>query len=172
MQTKDKVSVLLLSAKAFDGGQYKNLSLKDIIGKAHSEGMLVIMPHWWKWHRQSLEELVELGIDGFEIYNCGYRNLSKRDFQDIVKISKDNNLLMAGSTDWHGWRYMTDVWTVLKAEPGGNLKETLDKKPETRVLVYRQQQSSSPLRFILEPFYAFYLYTKNADMIAIFSLMI
>ena len=172
MQTKDKVSVLLLSAKAFDGGQYKNLALKDIIRKAHADGMLVIMPHWWKWHRQSLEELVELGIDGFEIYNCGYRNLSKRDFQDIVKISKDNNLLMAGSTDWHGWGYMTDVWTVLKAAPGGNLKEVLDKKPETRVLVYRRQQSSSPLRFILEPFYAFYLYMKNADMIAVFSLMI
>ena len=61
---------------------------------------------------------------------------------------------MAGSMDWHGWGYMTDVWTVLKAAPGGNLKEVLDKKPETRVLVYRRQQSSSPLRFILEPFYA------------------
>jgi hypothetical protein len=172
MQTKDRVSVLLLSGKAFEGQEYADKTLKEIIEKAHQNNILVIMPHWWKWHRLSLHELVELGIDGFEIYNCGYRNISKRDFQDIVKVSKDNNLLIAGSTDWHGWGYMSDVWTVLKAGHGDSFKDILDKKPETQVIVYREKQLSSTLRFIFEPFMAFYYYVKNADIISIFSLMV
>ncbi|MDR1196328.1 MAG: hypothetical protein LBL00_07630 [Endomicrobium sp.] len=172
MQTKDGVSVLLLSGKAFDGEEYASKTIKEIIEKAHQNNMLVIMPHWWKWHKQSLQELAELGIDGFEIYNCGYRNISKRDFQDIVKISKDNNLLMIGSTDWHGWGYMTDVWTVFKSKRENSLKDAIDKKPETQVLVYRDSQSSSKIRFIFEPFAAFYYYVKNADMISVLSLMV
>lgn len=173
MQTKDKVSVLLLSDKEFDGEEYSSKTLGEIIEKAHQNDMLVIMPHWWKWHRQSLEELVDLGIDGFEIYNCGYRNISKRDLEDIIKISEDNNLLMAGSTDWHGWGYMTDVWTVVKADSAADgLTNVLSKKPEIQVLLYREKQSASRIRFIFEPFAAFYYYIKNADAISVLSLMV
>ncbi|MCL2144606.1 MAG: hypothetical protein FWH43_03825 [Endomicrobia bacterium] len=172
MQTKDKVSVLLLSAKQFDGEKYAGKTLNEIIEKAHAENMLVIMPHWWKWHKQSLHELVIAGIDGFEIYNCGYRNLTKKEQQKIIEISKENNLIMAGSTDWHGWGYMTDVWTVFQARPGENLKNILAKKPETQVLLYREDQSASVLRFIFEPFAAFYYYIKNADVVSVLSLMV
>jgi hypothetical protein len=173
MQTKDGVSVLLLAGKQFNGKDYSGKTLKEIIGKAHNNNMIVIMPHWWKWHKQSLQELVDLGIDGFEIYNCGYRNISKRDRQDIIKISKDNNLLMIGSTDWHGWGYMTDVWTVIKADSAkAGLEKILSQKPETQVLLYREKQSSSKIRFIFEPFSAFYYYMKNADGISVLSLMI
>jgi hypothetical protein len=172
MQTKDKVSVLLLSGVQFDGDEYKDKTLKEIIEKAHQNDMLVLMPHWWKWHRQSLQELVDSGIDGFEIYNCGYRYLTKKELKEIIKISEENNLLMAGSTDWHGWGYMTDVWTVFDINPGANLKDILDKKPQTQVLLYRQEQSASVLRFVFEPFMAFYYYIKNADVISVLSLMV
>ena len=172
MQTKDKVSVLLLSGKQFDGEEYTGKTLNEIIEKAHENNMLVIMPHWWKWNRPALQELVALGMDGFEIYNCGYRYLTKEKLRQIIEISKENNLLMAGSADWHGWGYMTDVWTVIAANSGENLKDVLGKKSEIKVLVYREEQSASALRFIFEPFTAFYYYIKNADVISALSLMV
>jgi poly-gamma-glutamate capsule biosynthesis protein CapA/YwtB (metallophosphatase superfamily) len=46
------------------------MPLADIVRKARENKMLVIMPHWWEWRRQTFAELKSFGIDGFEICNC------------------------------------------------------------------------------------------------------
>ncbi|MCL2390205.1 MAG: hypothetical protein FWD54_06280 [Endomicrobia bacterium] len=171
MQTKDGVSVLLLSGQEFDGNEYKNITLSEIIEKAHQNSMLVIMPHWWKWHKFSYQELTELGIDGFEVYNCGYRYFDAKEQSELISFCKENNLLMFGTTDWHGWGYMTDVWTVFKGDAEQNLKDQLAKKPDLKVITFREKQWNSPARFIFEPFAAYYYYVKNADMTALLSFM-
>jgi hypothetical protein len=171
MQTKDKVSVLILSFKEFND-DYKNLSLKNIIEKAHNNGVIVIMPHWWKWHIKTFNELKDLGIDGFEIYNCGYRNFNNREQDQLIKFCLDNNLLMFGVTDWHGWGYMSDVWTVFEGNLSVNIEQQLAKRPKTKVILYRQDQSNSILRFIFEPFYAFYYYVKNTSLSYFLSFVI
>ncbi|MDR2192382.1 MAG: hypothetical protein LBO62_05860, partial [Endomicrobium sp.] len=172
MQTKDGVSVLILSGKEFLGSQYKNMRLKDLIEKAHQNDMLVIMPHWWKWHKFSAQELVEMGIDGFEIYNCGYRNLKVSEQKQLIAAASNKKLLTVGSTDWHGWGYMTDVWTVFAGDKKADLYGQLAEKPRMSVIVYRRDQSGSPMRFIFEPFSAFYYYIKSADVFSVLSLMI
>lgn len=169
---KAKISVLLLSAKEYDGDDYKDMFLEDMINKAHENGMLVIVPHWWKWHKFTFEELLELGIDGFEIYNCGYRNFDESQRQAMIDFSKNNGLLMIGSTDWHGWGYMSDVWTVFKGNTRDNLLTQLAAKPETKVILYREKQSGSILRFIFEPFMAFYYYIKNTGPLQVISLIL
>jgi hypothetical protein len=125
--------------------------------------MLVIMPHFWKWHRFSFDELKRLGVDGFEVYNCGYRNIDSITQQKLIELTKKNNLLAIGSTDWHGWGYMTDVWTVFQGSLDKDIKTQLSAKPQIKVILYRQAQSSSILRFIFEPFSALYYYLKNAS---------
>jgi hypothetical protein len=172
MQTKDGVSVLILSGKEFLASQYKDMRLKDLIEKAHGSDMLVVMPHWWKWHKFSVSELAEMGIDGFEIYNCGYRNLSVAEQKKIIAAASKEKLLTFGSTDWHGWGYMTDVWTVFAGDKNANLYDELVKKPRMSVIVYRREQSGSALRFIFEPFAAFYYYIKSADVFSVLSFMI
>jgi predicted metal-dependent phosphoesterase TrpH len=172
MQTKDGISVLILSRKEFLGSQYKDMRLRDLIEKAHQNDMLVVMPHWWKWNKFSIAELAEMGIDGFEIYNCGYRNLSIGDQKRIIAAASKEKLLMFGSTDWHGWGYMTDVWTVFAGDKNANLYDELAKKPRISVIVYRQEQNDSLPRFIFEPFSAFYYYVKSADVLSILSFMI
>ncbi|MDR2395176.1 MAG: hypothetical protein LBD57_00940 [Endomicrobium sp.] len=164
MQTKDKISVLMLSSKEFNGNDYKNLSLEELIRKAHSNGMIVIMPHWWKWHIKTFSELKDLGIDGFEIYNCGYRNFDINERDQLIKFCIKNNLPMFGVTDWHGWGYMSDVWTVFEGDLSVNIEEQLAKKIKTNVILYRQEQSDSTLRFVFEPFCAFYYYVKNVQL--------
>ena len=172
MQTKDGVSVLILSGKEFSASQYKDMHLEDLIEKAHQNDMLVIMPHWWKWRKFGLSELAEMGIDGFEIYNCGYRNLTVNDQKQIIAAASKEKLLMFGSTDWHGWGYMTDVWTVFKGNKKAGLYDELAKKPRTSVITYRREQTASPVRFIFEPFFAFYYYAKSADIFSVMSFMI
>ncbi len=171
MQTKDGVSVLLLSSKQFDGEEYKNLRLPEIIEKAHKNNMLVIMPHWWKWHKHTFNELKGLGIDGFEIYNTGYRYFDEEEMHNLIDFSNENKLMMFGTTDWHGWGYMTDVWTVFKGSKDVNLQLQLSKNPETKVILYREKQSAAPLRFVFEPFMAFYYYVKNAEIHSLFAFM-
>jgi hypothetical protein len=148
------------------------MHLRDLIEKAHQNNMLVIMPHWWKWHKFSVAELSAMGIDGFEIYNCGYRNLSVGEQKRIIAAASKAKLLMFGSTDWHGWGYMTDVWTVFAGDKKANLYDELAKKPRMSVIVYRQEQSGSPARFVFEPFAAFYYYLKSADIFSVVSFMI
>jgi hypothetical protein len=172
MQTKDKISVLVLSSKEFNGDDYKDLSLKDIIEKAHNNDMIVIMPHWWKWRIKTFNELKDLGIDGFEIYNCGYRNFNNNERDQLIKFCVNNNLLMFGVTDWHGWGYMSDVWTVFEGDLSINVEKQLAKRPKTKVILYKQNQSNSVWRFVFEPIYAFYCYVKNISSCYFLSFVI
>ncbi|MDR1259864.1 MAG: hypothetical protein LBJ68_00590 [Endomicrobium sp.] len=172
IQTKDNVSVIILSSKKFNEKSYKNMKLIDIIKKAHKNKMLVIMPHWWKWHKHTLNELKNIGIDGFEIYNCGYRNFEKDECYTMMNFAKKNNLLMFGVTDWHGWGCMTDVWTVFKGDISKNIQEQLVKRPETKVILYRNKQSSSIFRFIFEPFYVLYYYVSSTNIVYVISFII
>ena len=90
IRTTEGISVLLLSSKFFRYEDFAKNSLKDLINLAHKNDMLVIMPHWWKWHRPALQEVVDSGIDGFEIYNCGYRYISDSTRKEIIDICKKN----------------------------------------------------------------------------------
>ncbi|MDR3195347.1 MAG: hypothetical protein LBT58_00910 [Endomicrobium sp.] len=164
IQTNDGISIILLSSKEFDGLEYKNLDLADIANKAHKNNMFVLMPHWWKWHKHTFEELKNFGMDGFEIYNCGYRNFDKNEQSSLINFAKENNLMMFGVTDWHGWGYMSDVWTVMEGVSSENIEGLLTRKPNTKVILYRKEQSGSVIRFIFEPFFFFYYYISDVDL--------
>ncbi len=164
IRTTEGVSVLLLSKYQFRYRDYMDKSIKEMVDLAHSEGMLVVMPHWWKWKKPPLQELVDMGIDGFEIYNCGYRYIKEETRKEIIDICKKNNLLMLGSTDWHGLGYMANVWTVVKKNGDKNIFELLESRPEMRVIVHDVKGPQSPIRYIFEPFFAFYYYIVNTEL--------
>ena len=189
IQSTDGESLLLLSAKPFDGEDYRDLSIEEIIRKAHQNDILVFMPHWWKWHHPPLDFLKKAGIDGFEVYNAGYkgyRNFDEDSRAGLISFIKENSLGAIGSTDWHGWGYMSNVWTVFEGEnvvEGGKLKlphyqkiahgkfspqsklserQSFDPS-KTMILVLEQRQAGHILRFAFEPFYALYLYLGAAS---------
>ena len=174
IRTTEGISVLLLSSDFFRYEDFAQKSLKDLIKLAHSKNMLVIMPHWWKWHRPPLQDVVDAGIDGFEIYNCGYRYISDSTRKEIIDVCKKNNLLMLGSTDWHGYGYMTNVWSVIKNDADKNLFELLKEKPQIKVIVHNVKGNQSIIRYIFEPFYAFihYLTYTKAKFILSFYMII
>jgi len=174
IRTTEGISVLLLSSKFFHYEDFAKNSLKDLINLAHKNDMLVIMPHWWKWHRPALQEVVDSGIDGFEIYNCGYRYISDSTRKEIMDICKKNNLLMVGSTDWHGYGYMTNVWSVMQNDGNKNLFELLKEKPQVQVIVHNVKGTQSAIRYIFEPFYFvihYLTYTKAKFILSFYMIL-
>ncbi|MCR4662304.1 MAG: hypothetical protein K5622_00260 [Endomicrobiaceae bacterium] len=164
IRTTDWVSVLLLSKDYFEYEEFKDKSIKEMIDLAHSKDMLVVMPHWWKWHKPDLQQLVDWGIDGFEIYNCGYRYISDQTRQDLINICKENNLPVFGTTDWHGLGYMTNVWTLVENKDNKNIFELLKDKPKTKIVVHDVKGNQSVLRYVFEPFYFVYLYVTTTEL--------
>ena len=164
IRTTEGVSILLLSNTPFEYYDFKGKSIKDMIDLAHSQGMLVVMPHWWKWHRPNLQQLIDWGIDGFEIYNCGYRYISDQTRQELINVCSEYNLPMFGTTDWHGLGYMTNVWTLIEDKDNKNIFELIKEKPKTKIVVHDVKGCQSKLRYIFEPFYFIYIYVTTTQL--------
>jgi len=164
IRTTNGQSILLLSQYYFKYEDFKGKSIKEMINLAHLRGMLVVMPHWWKWHEPELQQLVNWGIDGFEIYNCGYRYINEETRQKLIDICNKNNLLMVGTTDWHGLGYMTNVWTLIEEKNGKNVFELMKEKPKTKIVVHDVKGNQSVVRYIFEPFYFLYNYVTTTPL--------
>jgi len=169
IRTTDGISILLLSKKQFKYEDFQEKSIEELINLAHLKGMLVVVPHWWKWNNPPLQKLVDAGVDGFEIYNCGYRYLGDEKRKEIIDICKNNNLMMFGSTDWHGYGYMSNIWTIAEKNGETSLFDILSSKPQLKVIVHNNKGSQSAVRYAFEPFFAFYYYIKNTQMKYILS---
>ena len=163
MSARDGVSVLILSGTEFNGDKFRHMYLREIVARAHEYGMLAIMPHYWKWGHFSLEQLKDLGIDGFEVYNNGYRNISQERRRNLIEFCKNNDLMMFAVTDYHGWGFVTDAWTVVEGQTrGGKLFDVLKSRPQTWLVTNRGEQSASLIRFVFEPLAFLYYYLKEA----------
>ncbi len=164
IRTKEGVSVLLLSQEEFEYEDFQDKSIEELIDLAHFRDMLVVMPHWWKWYRPDLQQLIDWEIDGFEIYNCGYRYISDQTRQELIDICNKNNLPMFGTTDWHGLGYMMNVWTIIQAKDNKNVFELMKEKPKTKIIVHDVKGNQSALRYIFEPFYFIYIYVTTTQL--------
>ncbi|MBN1823911.1 MAG: hypothetical protein JW803_06305 [Endomicrobiales bacterium] len=162
--TTERVSLLVLADKPFDGSEFLHKSVKDVIDLAHSKGFTVICPHWWKWRYFSWEELADLGIDGFEVYNAGYRNFSELERSSLIRFCRAKNLIAAGSTDWHGWGYYTDVWMLVKPPEGEHgIFSALKNTGETKIVVLKRKEMNNFIRYAFEPFFGMYYYFSGLN---------
>ena len=161
VSTTERVSLLVLADRQFDAAPYLHKSAKDVIELAHKNGFAVVCPHWWKWRYFSWQQLYDFGIDGFEVYNAGYRKFSREERGRLVDFCREKGLLMTGSTDWHGWGYLSNVWTVLEktGDSGTFPFDALRKHAVTKVIVLeRPGEVNNTLRYVLEPFFGLYYY--------------
>ena len=159
VQTTERISLLVLADQPYNGADFTHRPIRDLIRHAHARGFVVICPHWWKWRQPSWEELYADGIDGFEIYNAGYRKFSDAERANLVRFCGDHNLIMTGSTDWHGWGRISDVWTVaVTGDRSVPLFEQLRRHAGMTVLVYRIPGVNTTARYLFEPFVGLYYY--------------
>jgi hypothetical protein len=65
----------------------------------HKIKCLLLCRTWWKRYKHAFAGLKDFGVDGFEIYNCRYRNFRKDDCKALINSSKENKFLMFGVID-------------------------------------------------------------------------
>jgi len=171
VSTTERVSLVILADKQFDGAEYLHKSVKDVIDLAHKNGFVVICPHWWKWRHFTWQQLYEMGIDGFEVYNAGYRKFSDKERRQMIDFCRERSLLVLGSTDWHGWGYSSNVWTLI--EKTGDVSkfnfDSLRGHITTKVLVLKRPgEINNTFRYIFEPYFGAYYYFGSLEFEQIF----
>lgn len=167
--TPERISLLVLADRPFDGSKFLHKPIKDVIDLAHREGFIAVCPHWWKWGQPPWEELYKAGIDGFEVYNAGYRNFPEYERANLIRFCRERGLLTMGSTDWHGWGRMSNVWTVFESDTqnghtASSLFDTLRQHRPLHVLVYERAERNDFVRYFFEPFFGLYYYFGGMNL--------
>ncbi|MFC1485150.1 PHP domain-containing protein [bacterium] len=141
--------------------------IKKIVKKNNG---LVCAALWWK--HEPITKILEKKVDALEISNMGHRTLSKEEFRKTIELTIGKNIPLIGVTDWHGWGYVSYVWTVFKIPGWHDLSyehkqneviNSLKGKYPGRVLEYKRLgEIENKFRYIFEPFFGiFYLLTAK-----------
>ncbi len=132
----------------------------------------VIVPHWWRKKAHTLKNLANSGVDGFEIYTARALEPEEPIREAIKDICRDNNLIMLGSTNWHGWGSASCIWTSIHIKNWPKLnnkgkKEAILAALHNReadlfkVILYDRVELRNRVRYLFEPFVgAFYYFSS------------
>lgn len=78
----------------------KYVDVYEAVKAIKKDGGIAIMAHPSQYGNEELiEELLEIGLDGIEVYHPKH---SKENIEKLLEIAKKNNLLITGGTDFHG----------------------------------------------------------------------
>lgn len=134
----------------------------------------VIVPHWWRKKFHNLKNLAEAGVDGFEIYTARALGPERSIREAIKDVCQGNNLIMLGSSNWHGWGSASHIWTSTHIAdwPKLNkdereeaiLKALRDRKADQfRVILYNRVEPQNRMRYLFEPFIGSFYYFSSLN---------
>jgi hypothetical protein len=66
-----------------------------------------------------ISRLVDDGVDGFEIINCGHPGLRPDLRRALLDAWRTRGIALVCATDWHGWGGLTRAWTIIRT-PGAS----------------------------------------------------
>jgi len=96
----------------------------EAIAEAHRQGGIAIVAHPWSVRGMSLEEIANLGVDGFEVFNGVMQGN-----EELYRLCTERGLIMLGATDYKKGPH-AHVWNVLPLDlayvpPGERTREIL-----------------------------------------------
>jgi len=102
--------------KTYDMGYEGIKSLLQKVSQGKDQIVIASLPQYWQDHWDHLDDFLAWGVQGFEIVTSSPRALDfpPRLRSRIVKMSRENNLLMTGGTDSHGWGSTVYVWNLVR----------------------------------------------------------
>lgn len=104
--------------------------VKEVIEEIHGAGGIAILAHPAKFDNfDEIEEYVELGLDGVEVWSP---SATENDIQALTAICKKNKLLMTGGSDFHGIYGDSTVTLGSYATPKENLDKLLGYKAKKK----------------------------------------
>jgi hypothetical protein len=106
----------------------KDMADSTAIDSAQANNGVAIIPHWFADEKKSIQHYINQGADGFEIANQGEGLTFNREiFRQIVEKCEQNNLLVMGSCDYHGYGSAAFCWNALDI-PGWRIKSYDEKR--------------------------------------------
>ena len=74
--------------------------VREVIDLIHSAGGVAVLAHPYTYHNEALlEELVERGLDGVEVWHPSH---SEQQTAELKAFAQQHHLLMTGGSDFHG----------------------------------------------------------------------
>jgi len=106
----------LLKKEQYDTGYGGIKSFLQKVSQEKEQIVIASLPQYWQDHWDNLDDFLAWGVQGFEIVTSSPRALdfTPRLRSRIVKMSKENNLLMVGGSDNHGWGSTVYVWNLVR----------------------------------------------------------
>jgi hypothetical protein len=113
--------VLLGDTLPVDRSRYNKsfLTLLTLLRKSESEyGSLTLasLPEYRRNHWHRLDSLIAAGLDGFEIVNASPKanELSRAERDRVIRLAREQNRLVVGVSDSHGWGSTSMVWNLVR----------------------------------------------------------
>ncbi len=196
-QRQGKVSPdpLILCGEEFSGSNHilllgferntitKGFTDEEAIDAIHDQSGSAIVAHWFEGERNSIQFYIDKGVDGFEIANQNDVFYPERVHKAIVQNCVDDDLLMIGSSDYHGYGTACFTWNALKI-PGWHEMDYDDKtqsimsifrgheQEKIQVIIYRDRSLIPKGQMVVSPLYFIYYYFRGLTVIQLFSWLI
>jgi len=106
----------LLKKEQYDTGYRGIKSFLQKVSQERDQIVIASLPQYWQDHWDNLDDFLAWGVQGFEIVTSSPRALdfTPRLRSRIVKMSRENNLLIVGGSDNHGWGSTVYVWNLVR----------------------------------------------------------
>ncbi len=190
------VKPLVMCGEEFSGSNHlsllglkKKFSTKGFadsiaVDSVRSQNGAVIVNHWFDGEKNSLEYYRDLEADGFEIANTATdRSYDRKIYNKIKDFCKNNQLIMNGGLDFHGYGNMCSLWNAFEI-PGWH-KLSFEKKEKTildilknreqnkiTVIMYKDRPYYEKGAFSFSPFITFVNYLRTLNFYQVLSWLI
>lgn len=171
------LSLLGLKRK-FDTSKYSD---ERVIDSIRANGGAVLVNHWYDGEHKTLDYYKDLGVDGFEIENSATERSYDRSIYDKIRnYSEENNLLMNGGLDFHGYGNVCSIWNAMqipgwhKLDPAGKEEAILNiiklrDQSKLKVLLYNDRPYYTNDHLFWSPITTFFNYFRTLNFYQVLS---
>ena len=144
------LSLLGLKRK-FDTRKYSD---ERVIDSVRANGGVILVNHWFDGEKKSLQFFKDMGVDGFEIENTATETSYDRSvYQKIKKYCENNNLIMNGGLDFHGYGNVCSIWNAMEIPGWKKLDPTGKEETILNVIKAKDQSKLKVLLYSDRPYY-------------------
>ena len=132
----------------------KGLTDSMAVAMARADGAAVIVNHWFDGERKSLEYYKNLGSDGFEIENTAEDRTYNREVYKRIKVfCGENDLIMNGGVDFHGYGNACSMWNAFEIPGWKNMDSQRKEEAILNIIKTRDQGKLDVLLYNDRPYY-------------------
>ena len=112
-----------------------------VVDTVRNNGGAVIVNHWFDGQHNTMAYYRDLGVDGFEIENTATdRAYDRKVYEQIKAFAKENNLILNGGLDFHGYGNVCSLWNAFDI-PGWHRMTPEDKERSILNIIRNRDQA-------------------------------